>query len=69
MNCTTGEVHRICYWRMRYIELNFGGLQISVLSWMYNLSVFFFERVLILTLMSCITKILLEKGIYFFWFA
>ena len=58
---------------MRYIELNSGGLQISVLSWMYNLSVYF-ERVLILTLVSGSIKILLVRGVCFiywfvFWFA
>ena len=46
---------------MRYVELNSGGLQISISSWIYNLSVYF-ERVLILTLVSCYFKILLERG-------
>ena len=46
---------------MRYVELNSGGLQISILSWIYNLSAYF-ERVLILTLVSCYIKILLERG-------
>ena len=53
---------------MRYVELNSGSLQISIPSWMYNLSVYF-ERVLILTLVSCYIKILLERGVYIiYWF-
>ena len=46
---------------MRYVELNSGGLQISVSSWMYNWSVYL-ERVYVLTLVSCSIKILLERG-------
>ena len=46
---------------MKYVELNSEGLQISISSWMYNSSVYF-ERVLVLTLMSCSFKILLERG-------
>ena len=48
---------------MRFVELNSGGLQIYILSWMYNSSVYF-ERVLAWTLVSCSIKILLEKGVY-----
>ena len=43
---------------MRYVELNSEGLQISISSWMNNLSVYF-ERVLVL---SCSVKTLLERG-------
>ena len=43
---------------MRYVELNSGGLQISILSYMYYLSIYL-ERVLILALVSCSIKILL----------
>ena len=46
---------------MRYVELNSGGLQISISSWMNNLSIYS-ERVLVLTLMSCSIMILLERG-------
>ena len=46
---------------MRYVELNSGVLQISISSWMDNLSVYF-ECVLVLTLVSCSIKILLERG-------
>ena len=46
---------------MRYVELNSRVLQISVSSWMNNLSTFL-ECVLVLTLMSCSIKILLERG-------
>ena len=58
---------------MRYVNLNSGGLQISISSWMNNLSVYF-ELVLVLTLVSCSFKILLERGIYIiycfeFWFS
>ena len=53
---------------MRYVELNSGVLQISIPSWMNNLSVYF-ECVLVLTLMSCPIRILLEKGVYvIYWF-
>ena len=53
---------------MKYVELNSGNLQISISSWMYNLSGYF-ERVLILTLLSCYIKILLERGVYIiYWF-
>ena len=41
------SIYRICYWSMRYVELNSGGLQTSILSWMYILSVYV-ERVLVL---------------------
>ena len=43
------------------LELNSDVLQISVSSWMNNLSVYF-ECVLVLTLVSCSIKILLERG-------
>ena len=49
---------------MRYVELNSGVLQISNSSWMNNLSIYFLG-VLVLTLMSCSNKILLERGIYY----
>ena len=46
---------------MRYVNLNSEVLQLSILSWMINLSVYF-ECVLVLTLVSCSIKILLERG-------
>ena len=58
---------------MRYVELNSGVLQISISSWMNNLSVHF-ECVLVLTLVHCSIKILLKRGVYIIymfvlWFA
>ena len=46
---------------MRYVELNSGVLQISISSWMNNLSIYFLCGV-VLTLMFCSIKILLERG-------
>ena len=48
---------------MRYVELNSGGLQTSISSWMKNLSVLF-ECVLNSNLVSCYNNILLERVIY-----
>ena len=50
---------------MRYVELNSGGLQYSIPSWMNNLSVCF-ECVLVLTLVSCSIKIFLKSGYIFY---
>ena len=53
---------------MRYVELNSGVLQTSISSWMNNLSVYF-ECVLVLALVSCSIKILLERRVYIiYWF-
>ena len=46
---------------MRYVELNSGFLQNTILSWMNNLSIYI-ECALVLTLMFCSIKILLERG-------
>ena len=43
------------------VEFNSGGLQISISSWMHNLSVYF-ERLLVMTLVSCSIKGFLERG-------
>ena len=65
----SGEYIELYYWRgledlllvneVCWIEL--WGLQISISSWMYSLPVYF-KCVLILTLVSCSVKILLERG-------
>ena len=46
--------------------MNSKGFQISISSWIYNLSSYF-ERILILAEVSCSVKVLLERerGIYY----
>ena len=46
------------------VEFNSGGLQVSISSWMHNLSVYF-KRVLVMNLVACSIKGLLERGIYY----